>query len=183
MKFNTHTTNKIAEVVTLRAELDKLTTPLAKALADDRTDIDKAAGTLATLQARRDILAARIDRRKSELFTMIVNEARDAHEAANKAHKAAQRVLAEQREAWQGEVKARFGKTAGEMMNGHALTPSSIVDGQKTMDEAYRLLADADAVRSSVDAAWHDSNRGAALNTSYVRPDFFGNALRLAGVA
>lgn len=190
MNFSKDTLKQVATCKTFEAALKQLEGPAAECLADDRGDIDKIAATLGTIYAKRDILAARLERRKVELFDLVKRDVAQAYDEAAETDTKAKDALRRAKADWEQNVRSKFSteKAKAILMDG-SLIPSVIVEAQNRADEAHKARLAISAIREGVDEAWLWAHMPSDAKTpryqrlnAWTPPDFLANAMRAAGV-
>ena len=180
-------TMKTADAVKkLRQDFNACLAPESACLADDKSDVDTLAPKLATLHAKKDILAARRGRQEAELFALVLADVREHHKAmlAEEAQKV--EAYKDAKTKWESYMETqRIDPANTALLYGDKdrAAPKVVRDAKAAVDTAHRNVVEAEKLVSGIDEVWHDAHRGSAFDPAYQRPDFRGNALALAGVA
>lgn len=156
-------------------ERDKLRSKSADVLGDDKTALDKAETTLASLRAREDVVNARLPRRRTELYAAVVNDVGLMFAAAEAKVAEARDALRQAKADYREQVLAEHTKeSARRVLEDNSIRPKSIATAERDLEQAMSMLRDAGMVRGLIDKATaeqHAETRAASpTGESYIKP-------------
>ena len=157
-------TNEIREAVRkLIADRAALVPKRQKLLADDSTDSETLARKVSEVDAHRDVLTARLERKRDELHSAMIGDLRDAVKQAEAAIKDTRRAWGTARDRYSENCIAAYGVSKGKQIaTDQTLEPRQLRVMRSDIDFALGQNAALSALLNSIDAEYP---RAAALPT------------------
>jgi len=133
-------------------ERDKVRGKCTDLLSDDKTSLDKAESTLASLRARSDMIDARLPRRRGELYAALVKDVATMYEAAEAKLATARDDLRQAKADFREKILMEHSKnSAQKILEDPGLQSKSIARAQAELDQAREMVREAGTVRGMID--------------------------------